>query len=77
MIIFLMFLTPLVLYGISDLLPEFKSGNIRVAVVYIAIAVCSVVLCVCVLREVHLTSPNDIVKSIVTAIFPPWVEGLK
>lgn len=71
MILFLAFLAPAILFGVSDLKPDFKSGNWKVTCVYIAIVALALVLCACVLRSVHLKSPSDFVTGIVKALFPP------
>lgn len=71
MIMFLAFFVPAVLFSVGDLRPDWKSGNWKILAVYLAVMALAVVLCVCVLRQVPLKSPSDIVTGIVKAIFPP------
>jgi hypothetical protein len=66
-----MFIIPVILYGMVDLRPDIKSGNWKPAIVYMAIATWALMLWICVMRNVPLKSQSDIVESIVKSIFTP------
>lgn len=70
-IIFLAFLASAAFFAFSDLRTDMKSGSKLVVAVYLALMTWSVVLCICVLRCVELTSPSKLVETVVKAFLPP------
>ena len=67
----LMFIVPIFVFGVLDLIPVIKSGGKKLAIVYIAISTCALVLWTLQARNIHLKSPNEYIQIIVESIITP------
>jgi hypothetical protein len=65
------FIIPVILVGLIDLIPVIKSGNKRIAIAYLAVTTCALVLWTLQARSVHLKSPNEYIQKIVESIVTP------
>ena len=65
------FVVPIFIFGVLDLIPVIKSGGIKLIIVYLAISTCALVLLTLQARNIHLKSPNEYIRIIVESIVIP------
>lgn len=65
------FILPVTFLGFIDLIPVFKSGSKKIAIVYLIITISAIVLWTLQFRGINLKSPNEYIQKIVESILTP------